>query len=137
SSPAIVKLPAALQGLAAGEIVHETGRVDDLLPTFLDLAGIADPGDRFAGECKQPITGISLLPAWLGQSLQRSRPLAGEMFGQTYIRIGDWKLRAASVPDSSPASLSAPRQWQLFNLRQRSEEHTSELQSRENLVCRL
>ena len=38
--------------------------------------------------------------------------------GQTYIRINDWKLRAASAPDSGPASLSAARQWQLFNLKQ-------------------
>lgn len=118
SSPAIVKLPAGLQGVAGGQIVHGIGRVDDLLPTFLELAGAVDPGDQHGGELRQPITGISLLPAWQGQSLQRTRPLAGEMFGQTYIRIDDWKLRAASAPDSSPASLSAPRQWQLFNLKQ-------------------
>lgn len=118
SSPAIVKLPTGQQGVAGGQIVHEIGRVDDLLPTFLELAGVADPGDQYGGEPRQPITGISLLPAWQGQSLQRSRPLAGEMFGQGYIRINDWKLRAASAPDSSPASLSAARQWQLFNLKQ-------------------
>lgn len=116
SSPAIIKLPAILDGVDGGQIVHEIGRVDDLLPTFLALAGGSSPEDRLDEQDRPTITGISLLPAWQGESLVRSRPLAGEMFGQTYIRLGDWKLRSAAAPDGSPASLNAPRHWQLFNL---------------------
>src|SRR5690606_1055298 len=68
------------------------------------------------GQPRSPITGVSLLGAWQGKPTAPDRVLAGELFGQTYIRQGDWKLRSGFVPDSSPASLNAPRQWQLFNL---------------------
>src|SRR5690606_40343862 len=37
----------------------------------------------------------------------------------------------------SHASMGRPRQWSFLIACLRSEEHTSELQSRENLVCRL
>lgn len=116
SSPAIIKLPDRLRGEVAGQVIHDVGRVDDLLPTFLELAGAPDPGDSFQGQPKSPVTGVSLLGAWQGKSMPPDRLLAGEMFGQTYIRLGDWKLRSGFAPDSNPASLNAPRRWQLFNL---------------------
>lgn len=116
SSPAIIKLPNDLRGAMSGQVIHDVGRVDDLLPTLLELAGIPDPGDSFQGQPKSPITGVSLLSAWQGKSLVRSKPLAGEMFGQTYIRLGDWKLRSGFAPDGNPANLNGPRNWQLFNL---------------------
>src|SRR5215475_1861598 len=54
------------------------------------------------------------------------RPPRSTLFPYTTLfRSGD---RGAGPPDQSPARL---RRWL------RSEEHTSELQSRENLVCRL
>src|SRR5690606_42034028 len=46
-----------------------------------------------------------------------------------------------SVPDSAASRLlsgwAGGHQWFVTTTRSRSEEHTSELQSRENLVCRL
>lgn len=116
SAPAIIRLPDDLRGELSGQVIHDVGRVDDLLPTLLELAGIPDPGDQFQGQPKQPITGVSLLSAWQGKPEASNRLLAGEMFGQTYIRLGDWKLRSGFVPDGNPANLDAPRNWQLFNL---------------------
>src|SRR5690606_41554901 len=46
-------------------------------------------------------------------------------------------LRSRVRPTSRPLRRSFPRTQEVFTLRTRSEEHTSELQSRENLVCRL
>ncbi|WP_256582259.1 arylsulfatase [Pseudomonas sp. MYb185] len=116
SSPAIVRLPASLGGAGAGQVIHDVGRVDDLLPTFLELAGQDDPGDSFKEQPRHPVTGVSLLAAWQGREGVRSKPMAGEMFGQPYVRLGDWKWRSAFAPDGSPASLNQPYQWQLFNL---------------------
>jgi len=116
SSPAIIRLPASFTSAAAGSVVHGFGRVDDLLPTFLEVAGAADPGDRYQGEPKFPVTGQSLLPVWKGDASPRANAVGGEMFGQPYIRYGNWKLRSASAPDGSPASLEKPYQWALFNL---------------------
>src|SRR5690606_40898974 len=45
--------------------------------------------------------------------------------------------RAAGAADTVHVILRNLRELEVHNVRQRSEEHTSELQSRENLVCRL
>src|SRR3989442_10980727 len=42
-----------------------------------------------------------------------------------------------SLPMSIPATAPAPRRWRGIAYSMRSEEHTSELQSRPHLVCRL
>src|SRR5207302_8807549 len=60
-----------------------------------------------------------------------SRSLAGNLAHRT----GDLRTESAAVPEPLRAALGARRPRGLFRVR--SEEHTSELQSRENLVCRL
>lgn len=124
SSPAIVRLPASLNQGEPGRVVEAVARVDDLLPTLLALAGIADPGNQYQGQPRAPITGMSLLPVWTGNSHAESRVLAGEMFAQAYVRAGDWKLRSAHAPDGRVPDLNRPYQWQLFNLAEdRGETH--------------
>src|SRR5690606_40222565 len=53
----------------------------------------------------------------------------GEPDGATFIAMAEAEEHAGAIPWQSTADL--------IRQRRRSEEHTSELQSRENLVCRL
>ena len=116
SSPAVLRLPKGIPSAPAGAVVHGFGRVDDLLPTFLEVAGVKAPGSEYRGQEKFPITGQSLLPVWRGEAEPRNRAVGGEMFAQPYIRLGDWKLRSARVPDGSVASLNSDYDWALYNL---------------------
>src|SRR5215475_15214044 len=64
------------------------------------------------------------------------RPPRSTLFPYTTLfrsppRSARWRRR------SSPRTRWPPRTWRWSCPRRRSEEHTSELQSRENLVCRL
>src|SRR6266478_6773433 len=47
------------------------------------------------------------------------------------LGVSDWRLPAQRYADRQPSSEPMSGEWQ------RSEEHTSELQSQSNLVCRL
>lgn len=114
SVPALIKAPVSMrqQGL-----VTATARVDDLAPTFLELAGVGDPGDSFRDTPRLPITGRSMLPLLVrGEPVHGEQPeLAGQLFGNAYYRQGDWKLLSAS-PGFSPTGLPESFSWRLFNL---------------------
>lgn len=111
SVPAIVHLPASMrrQGLERG-----VARADDLAPTFLALAGLPDPGNRYQGQAKHPITGRSMLPMLEGKG-GREPVMAGELFGGRYYREGNLKLLGL-VPWVKPGEVPPPLRWQLFDL---------------------
>src|SRR5690606_40422462 len=69
---------------------------------------------------------------WMSPASRRhsSKPSAPSSSTRAPAAASSRELRSPTPP------LSSPRQCPLFSL-SRSEEHTSELQSRENLVCRL
>jgi arylsulfatase A-like enzyme len=92
SAPAIARLP----GDHAGH-PRFTGltHVTDLAPTFLELAGVADPGTQYRGRTVHPITGSSILPALDGRATTVRPPgavLADELFGNRYVIRDNWKL---------------------------------------------
>ncbi|MNC52676.1 Arylsulfatase [compost metagenome] len=62
------------------------------------------------------MTGQSLLGMLAGKDPGAARPVAGELFGQAYVRDGDWKLVAARAPDGSPPLPDRPYDWKLYNL---------------------
>lgn len=84
------------------------GSVMDVTPTFLDLAGIADPKGEFAGRNVEPIRGTSWA-TYLAGKTDRVHPateaVGTELFGSRAIRQGDWKI--TDVGDGK---------WHLFNL---------------------
>ncbi|VVO30840.1 arylsulfatase [Pseudomonas fluorescens] len=117
SVPAIVRLPYD-QGRHG--VLNVPARVDDLLPTFLELAGLPNPGAFYGSKPKFPITGNSMLPLLTRaaeSSVDAQALLVGELFGQAYVRKGQWKLVAAEAPRGLPL-LNKPYDWQLFNLAQ-------------------
>src|SRR6266511_5882716 len=77
--------------------------------------------DQFVQE-KDPRTGKSQLP-WIDH-----------IFYQRGVRLANFYVRGMSL---SAPSWSLLETGQHLQIKGRSEEHTSELQSRENLVCRL
>lgn len=113
SVPMIIQMPKSLrrQGVERG-----VARVDDLAPTFLDLAGIAVPSEAPTDVSKHPITGRSMLPMLAGKGSPHSDDsLAGELFGNAYYREGNLKL--LGMPSQLGFGGSAgPLQWQLFDV---------------------
>lgn len=135
SVPAIVQLPKSMQrqGLETG-----IARVDDLAPTFLALAGVADPGDSYAGQAKHPITGKSMLLMLHGQASAHGQQgvLAGELFGNLYYREGNLKLLAVR-PQGGFVNGSQPLRWQLFDMAKDRGERSDLAASQPDTLARL
>tara|TARA_R100000005_G_scaffold89631_1_gene60351 strand:- start:61000 stop:62613 length:1614 start_codon:yes stop_codon:yes gene_type:complete len=113
SSPAIMRLPETL--LAPGSLLRQVTRVDDLAPTLLELANVKISPTVVTTSL--PFTGSSLASQLLGTSpVNRDRILAGELFGQAYVRAGDWKLVSSALPASGPPFPSTAYRWQLYDL---------------------
>src|SRR5690606_40862532 len=66
-------------------------------------------------------------------------PLAHMVWGSTGLMNGVWNADAAikTIDFAGGTVVHMSSGWSALILCMRSEEHTSELQSRENLVCRL
>lgn len=84
------------------------GNVMDVVPTFLDLAGVPAPAGEFQGRKVQPIRGKSWAPYLQGRSERVYAPdeaVGTELFGTRALRRGDWKI--TDIGDG---------QWRLFDL---------------------
>jgi len=111
SVPAIARLPEQYRKLP-----HYNGltHLTDLAPTFLELAGVPDPGDEYRGRPVHPISGISLLPTLEGRASDvRSETdvLADEQSNHRYVIRGRWKLLWLEPPFGQD-----PPAWELFDL---------------------
>lgn len=98
----------------SGPVVRQPGaiapvytNVMDIVPTFLDMAGIPVEQARFAGRAVQPIDGLS----WTGfldsgvPVYPEERAVGSELFGSRSLRRGDWKI--TDLGDG---------RWRLFNI---------------------
>ena len=82
------------------------------VPTILELADVAHPGNEYAGRTVEPMTGVSAVPIFEGSpptGQPSERVHADELIGKRGIRQGDWK--AVHMP--SPYGNG---DWQLYNL---------------------
>ncbi|KXO08954.1 arylsulfatase [Marinobacter excellens] len=103
--PAILSLPGKD---ANGEINHEFFHVMDIMPTFLELAGIDVPTSPYKGREVFEVQGISMVPGLNGNAPE-NRVVGWELYGRSAVRMGDWKIRLMEPP-------YGPGEWQLFNL---------------------
>ncbi|HEX8057271.1 MAG TPA: arylsulfatase [Novosphingobium sp.] len=103
-TPAFVSGPAVRQ---PGKIAPAYTSVRDIVPTVLDMAGVAVTPGRFAGRAVQPIDGLSWrsLLARGAAVYPATTPIGTELFGSRSLRQGDWK-----VTDISDGT------WHLFNV---------------------
>ena len=112
--PFILSLPPALRGtIKEGSIAHAFAYATDVLPTLLELGGIALPGDDASGKTLHRPTGRSLLPYLQGRvpAIHADDEAIGfESQGGQALFKGDWKVMRMGSPFDG--------RWHLYNLRE-------------------
>lgn len=110
STPLIAHWPAGIR--RHGELEHQPGHLIDIMATCVDVSG-ADYPEMIGENRIKPLEGVTLTPAFAGESLNRKQPLFWEHEGNRAIRDGHWKLVAK---ENKP--------WELYDLsNDRSETH--------------
>ena len=128
--PFIISYP----GLTTTGLTDARAHVSDVMPTLLDLAGVAAPGAEFAGRPVWPVTGISMKPLLDGTTAAPRRPdevVADETFGKRFVSegnlkalllprpfgTGDWQLYDLAADPSESVDLAPSRPADLARLR--------------------
>lgn len=83
-----------------------SGHFIDLMPTFVDIADANYP-NTFKGDSIVPMRGISLLPVFRGETVERNGALFWNWNKGSAVRLGDWKI--VKHGDNNT--------WDLFNLK--------------------
>ncbi len=111
-----IRSPLIISGAAAhtahNQVHAGLTHVTDIVPTLLDLAGVARPGSNYQGQPIEALTGLSLLPVLADPSARVRGPddsLGYELAGNKALFKGDLKL----VWNNPPVGDS---QWRLYNL---------------------
>jgi arylsulfatase len=110
SVPTIVRLPGQVS--ARPPVTTLTG-IQDWLPTFLEVAGIDNPGASYKGREVNPITGVSLLAVFDDRATEVRGPsdvLANEQDNNRFVQKDGWKALFNNPPIGTG-------DWQLFDLR--------------------
>ena len=96
----------------AGSFDTAVATIQDLAPTFLELAQTEHPGTVYDGRTVRPMTGRSLMPLLTGRVkfvYANDEALGWELFGHRALRQGDWKLLWADGKNGSDT-------WQLYDI---------------------
>ena len=111
--PLIISLPPALKGtIRDGATVDGFAYATDLLPTLLELGGIALPGDEYHGRRLHRPTGTSLLPYLRGEAPRvhaADATLGFESLGAQALFKGDYKIMRMGAPFDG--------RWRLYDLK--------------------
>ncbi len=111
STPLIAHWPNKIT--RRGELERTPGHLVDLMATAVDVAGATYPKTYHDGQNIKPMEGRSLVPAFLGQPIERDA-IYWEHEGNRAIRVGDYKLVAKG--ENGP--------WELYDLsKDRSEQN--------------
>ena len=97
AAPLVVHWPRGIPANRRNALERQPAHVIDVMPTIIDISGAKYPRE-FKGQAIQPMEGVSLRPAFVGQSLRRTRPLFWEHEGNRAVRAGNWKL-VSTYPD--------------------------------------
>ena len=102
ATPMIAHWPKGIQ--ARGELTGFTSHLVDFMPTVVELAGAEYPNE-IDGRAIQPMEGVSLVPAFAGETERGEHPLYWDFNGNHAVRDGDWKLVA-----------ERGKEWELYDL---------------------
>lgn len=112
--PLIISLPPGLKGsIADGTIAGAFAWGTDVLPTLLEIGGIALPGDEYRGKTLHRPTGKSLLPYLRGEAASvhaADEAIGFESLGAQALFEGDWKIMRMGSPFDG--------KWRLYNMRE-------------------
>jgi arylsulfatase len=112
SSPLVVHWPKGIAAERHGKLVMDPAHVIDVMPTVLELSGANYPKE-FQGHAIPPMEGVSLLPAFAGQPLERKEPIFFAHEGNRAVRSGKWK-----------AVMKFKGPWELYDMEaDRTEQH--------------
>ena len=89
STPLIAHWPAVIK--SKGKLIHRPGHVVDVMATLVEAGNAVYP-KRFGDHKIHAMAGESLLSAFKGREIQRSKPIFWEHEGNWAIRDGKWKL---------------------------------------------
>ena len=105
--------------IIAGEPLPQTNELNraftwatDITPTILSMAGVAQPGERYAGRPVLPMIGRSLTPLLTGEAERvytADDAVGYELTGHAALFQGDYKLMVNQPP-------LGDGQWRLFNI---------------------
>ncbi|KAH8879038.1 alkaline phosphatase-like protein [Thozetella sp. PMI_491] len=110
--PAIIHYPPVSKVHGGGGITDIFTTVMDILPTFLDFAGIPQPGTTFRGRDVVEIKGKSWRPMLEGPATtlyDENTAIGWELFFHQAIRKG--KYKAVFIPKPK-----GPEKWQLYDV---------------------
>lgn len=103
---------SGVRGMKQNAVQSGFTHINDIVPTLLDIAGVAQPGDTYKGNKIERMTGRSLLPVLQG-STARVHPadeaIGYELSGNAALFKGDLKL----VKNSGPVG---DGQWHLYDI---------------------
>ena len=106
--PAIISMAGAASG---GDTSDQVMSAMDVMPTFLEIAGTAHPGEEYRGRAVIPISGQSMLPLLQDSNVRihGEDQFTFEVIGRVGLRRGDWKLVRTDKPHGSG-------EWELHDL---------------------
>ena len=104
STPLIAHWPKGIPAARLGKLEGQPSHLIDIMATCVELSGGNYPSE-LNGHSIQPMEGVSLVPAFAGESIQRSKPIFWEHEGNRAIRLGDWKLVSKH-----------PGDWELYDM---------------------
>ena len=96
ATPLIAKWPAGIPVSRNGQWNHDPSHLIDIMATCTAISSAKAPKEE----------GISLVPAFRGEALQRSGPICFEHEGNRAVRDGKWKLVAKGLKGS----------WELYDI---------------------
>lgn len=112
SAPLIAHWPTGIPRERHGALEKQPAHLIDIMATAVDLSGAQYP-QEFEGHAIEPMQGVSLRPAFAGESLARQEPIFWEHEGNKAVRDGKWKL-----------VMRHRQPWQLFDMEaDRTEQH--------------
>jgi arylsulfatase A-like enzyme len=112
STPFIVHWPNGIPAARRGQLETQPGHIIDLMATCVGLSGAQYPS-TFNGQPIKPMEGVSLLPTFKGEKVERKNPLFWEHESNRAVREGNWKLVA-----------KADESWELYDMQaDRTEMH--------------
>jgi arylsulfatase len=136
SVPVIVHLPHG----SPQPLSPALSSVLDVVPTVLDVAGVAAPSGSYRGKAIAPLEGRSLLPVLNGSAVQAhgdGEVQADEVNDIRYVRRGPWKLTRFVNYLVPPANALLNHDWQLYDMEHDRGETTDVAAAHPDIVAEL